>query len=74
MREIETLLRLLTERVPPEAAQKHALTLNEHSGLNLHLSTAKGWQLIRLEPSDLAKSGETLTNEIVGFIQPAVEA
>lgn len=64
MRHALTLLKILTERIPPTVGRKHGLNLNDKGGLTLSLSIGEGWQPVGLDDADLAKEGEAMADEI----------
>lgn len=72
MRAALALLTRLTERFPPTAPAKHALTLGNDGSLCLTLHIDGEWLAFNLVEDDLTRPIEDLVNETEGLIK-AVE-
>lgn len=72
MRDTHTLLRLLTEFIPPPDGCKHAITMGDEGHLIISMRIGDVWQDVRLDgPDDLEKNPHEVFEEVERLFKEA---
>lgn len=69
MKDAETLLRLLTERVPPTAPAAHGLVFRD-GALRLTLFVGDRWVTFTIDDGDFTRPVEDIAADVVRLLTP----